>query len=64
MAYQITAEKPSDTPGHKAILRVEYPSFTEAWLSMRKWTEAGWRVTETPTQPEWPTFPVDLGNAA
>lgn len=60
MAYQITAEKPSETPGMKMILRVEYPTYTEAWLSMRRWTDDGWQITTTPSQPEWPTvFPLE-----
>lgn len=62
--YQVTAEKPSNRPGQKIVLRVSYPSFTEAWLSMTRWVNEGWRITECPSQPEWPSFPVDAETAA
>ena len=60
MSYQISAEKPSRKPGEKIILRVEYPSFTEAWLASRRWADEGWRITESPQPVEWPTvFPLE-----
>lgn len=62
--YQITAEKPSNKPGEKIVLRVEFPTYTEAWLSMNRWVEDGWRITETPQTIEFPSFPIDLGSAA
>ena len=64
MNYQVTAEKPSTKPGEKILLRVEYPTYSEAWLSMRRLTDEGWRITETPKTIEFPSFPVDLGSAA
>ena len=64
MTYQITAEKPSQKPNEKIMLRVDFPSFSEAWLSMRKLTDEGWRITSAPEPVEFPTFPVDLGTAA
>ena len=64
MRYQITAEKPSSKPGEKIILRVDFPAYTEAWLAMRRLTDEDWRITETPTTIEAPTFKVDLSSAA
>ena len=60
VSYQVTAEQPSRTPGQKILLRVEYPSYTEAWLSMRRLTDDGWRITETPQPIGFPTvFPLE-----
>ena len=64
MTYQITAEQASRKPGEKIILRVDFPTYSEAWLSMRKLTDEGWRITETPQAVEFPTFELDLGSAA
>lgn len=62
MTYHVLAEKASTRPGQKIMLRVDYPSFSEAWLSMRRLVEDGWRITQCPEPVEFPQFPLE--NAA
>lgn len=64
MIYQIMAEKPSKTPGEKIVLRIDFPTYTEAWMSMDRLANDGWRITETPKTVEFPRFTLDIGSAA